>query len=226
MTGEAGAAEPPSGLMFKYIKEFFENDWDPSVFDEFWRSPKKLYATQIFVPPIPAARAPEKFGDARRIEPAFFLVHYEGQIAHRTGGRFRFWGMGDMLYVRINGKVVLDGSWYSYLPYHFAGWTADAEEHLKYQLGECHHRVGDWFDLKPGEPVDMEVLIGDPPGGSFYAMLCVQEDGVDYPEREMGGPLLPIFKTAPTPSHLIDEMAYTLPDGQVDFEGGPEFSVY
>ena len=74
----------------------------------------------------------------------------------------------------------------------------------------------------------MEVLIGEIPGGAFYAMLCVQEEGVDYPERDIatGGPLLPVFKTLETPDHLIDEMGYTLPEGHVDFYGGPIFSAY
>jgi hypothetical protein len=230
MSNEAGAREPVHGLMGKVIREFLDSGWDTKVFDPFWRSPQKLYATQIFVPPVSSTLAPEKFGDTNREhEAAFWVAHYKGEIGHKTGGRFRFWGIGDdILFVRLNGKVILDGCWTDTHDANWAGWRSSAKEHRKYQISHTLYRVGDWFELKPGEPVEMEVLIGEIPGGGYMAMLMVEEEGVDYPERDLpsGGPLLPIFKTMETPEHLIDEMSYTLSDGQVDFFGGPIFSAY
>jgi hypothetical protein len=121
---------------------------------------------------------------------------------------------------------VLDACWETVHEASLAGWESSAPEHRKYTLGRGLFRVGDWFELKPGEPVEMEVLVGEIPGGGFYSMLCVQQEGIDYPEREIGGPLLPVFKTLETPEHLVYEMGYTLPEGHVDLHGGPIFNVY
>lgn len=226
LSGQSGAADS-GGAYMQLLQEFFKKGWDDSVFDPYWRAPTKLYATQMFVPPVPSTIAPEKFGDTRGYDAMLWLAHYKGQIAYPTGGRFRFWGLADdTLFVRIAGKTVLDACWASERDEFNSGWRPTAEEDKKYQIAHATFRVGDWFEMKPGEPVDMEILVGERPGGTFTAMLCVQQEGVEYPEREMGGPLLPIFKTAPTPQHLIDEMSYTLPEGHVDFYGGPIFSVY
>jgi hypothetical protein len=227
MSGEAGANVFGRGLCPQVISEFLEKGWDTSVFDPFWRSSKKLYATQIFIPPVSSSLAPEKFGDTSRNEAAYWLAHYKGEIAYPKGGRFRFWGFGDdVLFVRINGKIVLDACWEGHYEANMSGWRSSDPDNRRYTLANSHFRIGDWFELKPGEPVPMEVLIGEIPGGGFSAMLCIQQEGVDYPEREVGGPFLPVFKTAETPEHLIDEMGYTLPEGQVDLTGGPIFGVY
>ena len=107
-------------------------------------------------------------------------------------------------------------------------WRSDDPANRKYSMGHLRFRVSDWFELKPGVPVPMEVLLGEGGGGAFGAMLCIEQEGVDYPERDIpgGGPLLPVFKTVPTPEHIVDEMSYTLSDGQVDYTGGPIFSAY
>ena len=222
-----GNASNPGGAGPELIRKFFASGWDPAVFDPYWRAPIKLYATQIFVPGCVSVIAPQKFGDTRAVDAALWVVHYKGKISYPEGGRFRFWGYADdLMFVRINGEVVLDASHQVHRQPALADWRPSAEEDRKYQIGFARYRVGDWFEMKPGEPVDMEVLIGELPGGTFAAMLCVQQEGVEYPEREFGGPLLPIFKTAPPPQHLIDEMSYIMPEGHVDFTGGPIFSAY
>ena len=229
MSVEEGASDAFNGLMGEYVSEFLKKGWDTKVFDPFYRSPKKLYATQFFVPPVNSTLAPEKFGDKRRIEAAFWVAHYKGEIGRKTGGRFRFWGTSDdVMFVRLNGNVVLDACYESTHDANWSGWRSSAKEHRKYKIAYSRYRIGDWFELKPGEPVKMEVLVGEKPGGGFYAMLMVEEEGVEYPERNIatGGPLLPVFKTLETPEHLIYEMGYTLPDGHVDFFGGPIFSAY
>ena len=214
------------------VREFFAADWDPSVFDEFWRSPVKLHATQLFVPPVPSKIAPEMFGDDRLVEAAYWLCHYKGKIAYPEGGTFRFWGWADnIMFVRINGEIVLEASYQRNLNDHLSDWRASANENKKYpSIGTTSGqpwRVGDWFTMEPGEPVDMEILFGEQPGGGFTSMLLVQQEGVEYPERDrLSGPLLPIFKTAEVPQHILDEMYYYTPPGVVDFTNGPIFSVY
>ena len=228
MSNEAGARDPNNGAMAEVIEKFLNSGWDPKVFDPFWRSPQKLYATQFCIPSVSSTLAPEKFGDIDRThEAAFWVAHYKGEIGYKTGGRFRFWGLGDdVMFIRLNGKVILDAGWTQIYDANWSGWRSTAKENRKYQITHSLYRVGDWFELKPGEPVEMEVLIGEVPGGGYLAMLMVEEEGVEYPEREIGGPLLPVFKTLETPAHLLDEIRYTLPVGQVDLTGGPIFSAY
>ena len=232
MSGEEGANAHGTGLCAQFLSKFLRSGWDISVFDPFWRAPAKLYATQFFVPPVNSSLAPEKFGDNTLNEAAYWFAHYKGEIGHKTGGRFRFWGHGDdVLFVRINGEIVLDGCWQTHYEADMAGWRPEpeAEEvNRRYTLANTRFRVGNWFELDPGIPLEMEVLLGEIPGGGFSAMLCVEQEGVDYPERDIpgGGPLLPIFRTMETPEHIIDEMSYAMPDGQVDFFGGSIFSAY
>jgi hypothetical protein len=57
-------------------------------------------------------------------------------------------------------------------------------------------------------------------------VLLVEEQGAEYPKNREGGPILPVFRMAPTPGHLIDEIKYHSVEGDFDLEGGPIFSIY
>ncbi len=220
------------GAIQEVMREFLMNDWNPAIFSRFYRAPSKLYATQFFIPPTISDVAPDLFGDTSTAEAAYWLCHYEGKISHKEGGRFRFVGVADnWLFVRINGKVVLDGTgldknrvnnyaeWQRYEPNDSNKWPMFG--------GGLTWKVGNWFEIEPGGTVDMEVLLGEDLGGGFICMLCVQEEGVEYPERDRTfGPLMPIFKTEPTPPHLIDQIKYTMPEGAVDLTNGPIFNLY
>jgi hypothetical protein len=56
---------------------------------------------------------------------------------------------------------------------------------------------GDWMTLKKGEPIDLDVLVGERPGGLFAAFLLYEKQGADYPKSEKGDPMYPIFQLAP-----------------------------
>ena len=214
------------------LRDFFRKGWDPAVFSRYWRAPTKLYATQFFVPSTISAMGPEYFGDHRLVEAAHWLVHYKGKISHKKGGRFRFWGTSDdFLYVRINGRTVLDASYPMWRDRNFAEWIRYAPaDDRKYPVtwnNRFRWYVGNWFEIEPGEPVEMEVLLGEEPGGEFWAMLAVQEEGVEYPERpDLPGPLLPVFKTAPMPQHLKYQIEYMLAPGVVDLTNNLTFNRY
>ncbi len=211
------------------INRFLKNDWSPRVFSEFYKSPRKLYATHFMIPPMRSSVAPKKFGiEDDQFEAALWAIHYKGEISHQTGGTFRFWGFGDdVLWVRLNRKVVLNAS-----TMYLEGikdpdnWQSSSRMNRRKIIGLSHCRVGDWFTLLPGETVEMEVLMGEVPGGMFQATILVEEQGVEYPENDQGTPILPIFKTMKLPPHMIDEIKYTLVPGEADLESGPIFSVY
>ncbi|MBN2162399.1 MAG: hypothetical protein JXR25_08615 [Pontiellaceae bacterium] len=85
--------------------------------------------------------------------------------------------------------------------------------------------VGDWITLKAGQRVDMEVLIGEIPGGAFNCRLLVEMDGGDYRTVDSdAGPrdVLPIFKTAPIPDKIISKMKINTNEMTID---GPVFGI-
>jgi hypothetical protein len=209
------------------IRRFVELGWNPYVFAPFFRAPQKIYTTQIFIPTIFSEFAPAHFGipSGPDFDPYLWCVHYKGKIMRKEGGRFRFSGFGDdVLLVRVNGTVVLNAS-YSYHRTELCDWERH-EDDYRYFMGHAEAAVGDWFELEPGVPVEMEVLIGEIPGGHFCAYLVVEDEAEDYAENEQGMKILPIFKTAEIPDRVKDKIKYTLIPGEADLESDLMFNVY
>jgi len=63
-------------------------------------------------------------------------------------------------------------------------------------MGRTGLRYGDWISLKKGEVVDLDVLVGERPGGAFGARLYVQRKGESYPTRD-AKPVLPALQLGP-----------------------------
>ncbi|WP_372794070.1 hypothetical protein [Pontiella sp.] len=209
------------------IRRFVEMNWNPFVFAPYYRSPQKLYTTQIFIPTISSEFAPSYFGipSGPDFDPVFWCVHYKGKIMRKEGGRFRFWGFGDdVLLVRVNGELVLNASWGNDR-HEFSDWERQDEDY-KYFMGHAQAAAGQWFELEPGVPVEMEVLVGEIPGGFFCAYLVIEDESVDYAENRQGMPILPVFKTAEIPDRVKDKIKYTLIDGEADLDSELMFNVY
>jgi len=56
---------------------------------------------------------------------------------------------------------------------------------------------GDWIDLRPDQPVDIDIIVGERPGGFFQATLLYMKKGAVYPNNSEGKPLIPLFQLAP-----------------------------
>ena len=92
-----------------------------------------------------------------------------------------------------------------------SGWQSDDEmDDLFKSYNNWGMRVGDWFSLQEGKPVSMEVLLGEEPGGLFFAQLYVEMEGVIYPTRNEGAlqprPILPLFKTDTLSDDMFEKM--------------------
>lgn len=62
----------------------------------------------------------------------------------------------------------------------------------------CRMVIGDWVDLRKGQLVNIDILIGELPGGDFTGRLLIEQQGKEYEmARSDAGlrPVLPIFKT-------------------------------
>jgi hypothetical protein len=218
--------------MHAVLKQFIAADWNPMVFAPYYRSPQKLYTTHFMIPPTPSERGPEQFGvkASKDLSPAFWVMHYKGKIARKAGGRYRFWGCGDnFLMVRVNKKIVLCTT-YAWIPWDdVIKWSPTDDKNKefgKYYMGSGLAGLGDWFELEPGVPVEMELFFGEYEGGWTEAMLVVEDAAEDYPRNREGMPVLPIFKTEDLPKPLIEKLEYLLIRDEVVLDDPLKFNVY
>lgn len=173
------------------FREFLEKNWDESVLNRYFRCTRALYLTQLFIPVISADKGPAAFGVEKLVKPRLWMVHYKGQVMPPQDGTYRFSGIGDdILAVAINGKTVLVSCWvHGNWPWKpkVAGGARVEGEVLNY---------GDWIQLKKDTPVDMDVLIGECPGGQCCDFLLYQRQGTTYKMDADNNPILPIFQLA------------------------------
>ena len=207
------------------IERFFSSGWNKSKLAKYYQSPQKLYTTTFAFPADQSIGAPAAFG----VDTIgwCWVVHYEGQLVYPEDITFRFWGHGDdILAVRVNGEMVLlsvTGFGSSLSTF----WRSTSANTHKYAMGNGLAVVGDWITLTAGEPLDMEVLVAEIPGGNFCAILCVEVEGVEYPKNPfMGGPTLPVFKTAEPSLDLTEAIHNMLDPGDASVTNGPVFRDY
>lgn len=218
------------------ISDFLRSGWKTSEFARYYRSPKKLYATTFAVPPVLSNLAPAAFGE-EDTHGYCWAALYKGQLVHTEDIRFRFWGQGDdILLVRVDGQVVLNGSWLAENEQYdsdailgkAANWSSSSADSRKYALGNNFAAVGDWIELKAGVPLDMEVLTGEILGGVFCSLLCIEVEGVEYPSisKYRNNPTLPIFKTEDPGLDLAETIWADLNEGDASVTNGPVFRDY
>ena len=227
---------PDMDTFLNTLKNFVRSGWNTAKLARYYRSPKKLYATTIMIPPVFSLLAPEAFGEPDTVG-YLWIAHYKGQLvcpaSHPDGITFRFWGMGDdIMVIRAGGDVVLNACWPSTFDgRNFAqtivpGWKSTSADSRKYYYGHNKAEVGDWITLEPGVPQEMEAIIGETPGGHFVAMLAVEVKGVEYEKGPQGNPILPIFKTSVPSLDLVETIHENLVPGEVCVTNGPVFCDY
>ncbi|HEY5792597.1 MAG TPA: hypothetical protein VIS74_04820 [Chthoniobacterales bacterium] len=186
---------------------FLKDGWDESALNRFFRASQPLYTTQIFIPTMNADTAPKAFGVEKIVQPKMWLAHYKGQVVPPSTGRWRFWGMGDdILCVAVNGKIVLVNNWGG-LRFPGIPWKSVEPGQT---FGKGRLMAGDWMDLKAGEPVDLDILIGELPGVLFASFLLIEKQGESY-EMVNGWPAFPIFQLAPYQTPIPTDPKSTFP---------------
>jgi hypothetical protein len=159
-------------LYIRTLDEFVAGGFDDATLARFFRATRPLYARRIWMPRMAAEAAPEAFGVASVVSPSLWIIHYKGQVAPPVSGTYRFLGTSDdVLVVAINGKVVLNAN-HSNTPMLETGWTPS--EPPPAVEGTKHIVAGDWFSVREGEVLDLDIVVGERPGGSFLAHLYIQ----------------------------------------------------
>ena len=209
-----------------FVGELARNQMKESMLSKFYRAPNKLYTTHLLIPPIMSPMAPDVYGSPET-ESYFFLVKYEGKLVYKEDIKFRFWGTGDAYCVVIvDGKTVLINGWEGRLT-DLSHWTTpDTGNSDKYFVGNQQLKVGEWIELKAGEPLDMKFMFGEWVGGEMGAILLVEVEGVEYERSRQGGPILPAFKTEEFTRDQLEEIYKLLPVGECMLTNGPVFRDY
>ncbi len=221
-----GAASMDENEFRVLLRKYVMRGWDDSLFDRYYQFPKKLYTTHFMIPPIPSPLAPDSFG-APEMECYYMFAVYKGKLVFHKDIRFRFWGIGDAyLFVNVGGREVLLSAWAGHRKAAFDWWKSHAPEDCSYMLCNMPMSVGDWIELKAGEPVDMKVLFGEWKGGYMGAGLLVEVEGEDYPSSHWNGPLLPVFKTEQLTWDDMTEISKHLPEDECSLTNGPVFSDF
>jgi hypothetical protein len=181
------------------IDDFVLAGFDEALLNRFFRAALPLYTTQIAIPDMSADAAPQAFGVESVVKPSNWIIHYKAQIAPPADGTYRFVGnVDDLLVVAVNRKVVLVGNWpntslkkLNWKSNSIPGPTVAANPYSKY---------GDWIDLKAGVPVDLDIILGERPGGKFQGIILCEKKGETYPPNAKGEAVLPLFQVAPAPA--------------------------
>jgi hypothetical protein len=166
------------GLYVKEVNEFFDKGFSPSALNDVFRAPDTLLASQIFIPPCPATEAPKAYGVGELCKPSRWIAHYKGAVKPPQGGKFRFVGSGDdFLVIRWDRKVVLDSGYGQYVVgneniYPGFGKKPFDETHPS-KLGKPL-RCGPWITATKDKETPLEIVIGETPGGTFYAIVLIE----------------------------------------------------
>jgi hypothetical protein len=182
-----------SETYFNVINEFLQKGWDEGVLNRYYRVSRPLYTTQIFVPMMNADDGPKAFGAEKTVRPSLWVIHYKGEVSAPSAGTYRFWGSADdLLATAVDGKTEL--VYYITLP-NLPAWKPSESDGA--QAADGRLRPGDWFTVGPDQIIDLDVIIGERPGGYFNAFLMVEKKGETYKKDGDGHPILPIFQVAP-----------------------------
>jgi hypothetical protein len=181
------------------VDDYLKAHWDESILHQYFRGHQPLYTTRFAISTRDSEEAPKAFNLEREVQPACWVVHYQGRVVAPATGDYRFIGFGDdILIVKIAGDAVIDAGWYQHLAdpalheilpdqwsrQYMASADAPAAGHLK---------MGKIFHMDANQPVDMDVLIGDQ-GGKCAFYLMVMKVGNNYERTPAGTPKAPFFQ--------------------------------
>lgn len=206
-----GPDRKPSALGFDTIQEgpFAEvintaanKKFSGKGLDAFFHSTQKMSFTYLLIPYMSAEEGPKAFKVEKEVQPRGWIVHYTATVRPPVPGDYRFVGLfDDALIVYVNGKPVLDGSWYSIVDH----GQKRKDENIREDFGgpivpgtgarRCY--AGKWVKMDGTTQID--IVVGERPGGRVGGLLLIQAKKGKYAERADKTPILPVFTTtAPT----------------------------
>jgi hypothetical protein len=201
-------------------KKFIAAGWNENYLRaNFFESKEKLTLQQVLMPLRAgnSVEAPESF-QAPNVKPSRWIVHYKGAVKAPFSGRIRFVGMADdWIVVRWQKQLKLvagypDSIVASYAVGKNAKPPAGVGDTFPY-LSRPPMQSGPWTTITKGQEYNMEIAMGETPGGEFCAVLAFQKDNEKSPLylfRMTGGDL---------PKMITDGSKGEIPPN-VDITGG------
>jgi hypothetical protein len=192
-----------------------------------FQAPNSLYLTHLAIPFSAAAEGPSYFGAKDLMQPSGWVAHYRGRVKVPKTGEYRFSGLGDdYLVVMIDGKVRLVGSWSDIQPAVANGWTP-TEPTGKHASPFHHVRIvyGDWVKLREGQEIDVQIALGERPGGHVGFLLHIEEKSASYRNDATGRPILPLFTTAPFANEERERLTKAFGHYEFEWDQVPIFPV-
>ncbi|MDR1817490.1 MAG: hypothetical protein LBR07_04810, partial [Puniceicoccales bacterium] len=194
---------------------FISSGWRESVLEKYYASPSELSLQQFLIPVRPgnAGEAPAAF-QAKNVKASRWIVHYKGSVTAPFTGKFRFVGMADdWLTVRWNGKLGLVSGYNLIGSYGGKTPPRGVGERYPYGFGRPAFFTGPWIEVRQGSSYDMEIAIGETPGGEFCGVLAWQKENAKSPL------LLFRMDAGPLPKEAIDGSKGGIPTN-VQLDGG------
>lgn len=180
------------------VEEFLSKGWDESILNRYYRATSPLYTTQIFIPEMGAEHAPRAFGVEKLIRPSNWVIVYKGQVRAPSDGRYRFVAYADdVIAVAVDGRLVLLAGRPDCIGNGQLEIWPQPEQGQRVPASNGQLVYGNWLDLKKDQTIDLDVLIGERPGGKFSAFLLYEKEGQAPPKDAAGVPKFPVFQLAP-----------------------------
>jgi hypothetical protein len=214
---------------YEVLDKYYEAGLNDSLLETYYKGKAPLYTTRFAISNRPSSEAPDAFNLGSIVKPGLWVIHYHGKVQAPSAGDYRFIGWGDnVLIVKIDGVMVLDGGWnpltkeddkHQELPFIFPRYKVKESADDAGVGHDNHLKIGASFHLDENDkgdasaPVDMDVLVGDD-GGACGFFLLVEKEGNKYETASDGTPKYPFFQ-------LDRKSPPTFPD----MEGIPPYST-
>ena len=155
------------------------------------------------------------------------MAHYSGKVTVPKTGTYRFSGLGDdYLMLMINGRPRLVASWGDIQASVAGRWEpTEPSGRFTSPMPGMPLVFGDWINLKAGEVIDIDLAIGERPGGKVGFVLHVEEKGVSYRKAPNGRPILPLFTTAGFSEEERTRLTAAFGSYEFEWEQVPIFST-
>lgn len=227
-----------TGNYIKNVKKFQRRRWSADALSDYYKGERELFVRYIAIPFSKATEGPRYFGVANKVKPRGWVVHYSGKVIAPRDGKFRFAGLGDdYLSVAINGRPHLIAPWHnlrSSLVDNRANSDAERDDSVKHagpfgandaERMRNHLIYGRWFNASAGEEMQIDIAIGENPGGMLGYILLIEEKGVEYKKQRKGGaPVLPPFVFGTLHKDDINKLK-SFPNWEFKFDDIPVFEA-
>lgn len=174
------------------LAKFVKSGWSESILEKYLKGFRKLYSTYIFFPRIDSHEGPKAFGSDYAEPPGLWVALYKGQVSPPETGTYHFVAAGDdVMYVKFNGRLVLDQCLYG----NKSGVIPlDSYKYPGFNYVNNGFAKSLPINVTAGEFYDIEVLIGDQIPLDMWAFLYIEKNGVTYKKDAGGAPILPVFR--------------------------------